>query len=397
MKQILLAYALVSLMMIAILSVMSYGAGAGYVYLLWHGIQIQTNIWVVLFLIVFASLFLQIAWLVLKRAMHQEKRKLEHVLNFSHLHPYEQLGVIWILEGEQEQQEFVQQVFDQSGLLQQIVHARLAYKQQHYGEALRALERSPASAFELAEIQRIEIYLAQQDAEQALTHLEFLNGHALSPWLDQVNLAYTQRMFELWGMYAVQFPWHYLHSTPSGQLSAETKNDWLVQILIQFEQASLDDLELLQQRYIKLAEQMATLSLDTQKLWLKVLSRLPEMAQQHQDLALQIMELQFDQEVFYMWFQQQLLKQIPEYERLEQKINQLEAKYLSVPVFSFAKWHIYTATGRIEEAQQLLVLYPKNILMNYLRIKSTLQGNEELIQQLNLVFEKDANFIQFKI
>ena len=121
------------------------------------------------------------------------------------------------------------------------------------------------------------------------------------------------------------------------------------------------------------------------------------MAQQHQDLALQIMELQFDQEVFYMWFQQQLLKQIPEYERLEQKINQLEAKYLSVPVFSFAKWHIYTATGRIEEAQQLLVLYPKNILMNYLRIKSTLQGNEELIQQLNLVFEKDANFIQFKI
>ena len=57
MKQILLAYALVSLIIIAILSVMSYGAGAGYVYLLWHGVQIQTNLWMVLFLIVFASLF----------------------------------------------------------------------------------------------------------------------------------------------------------------------------------------------------------------------------------------------------------------------------------------------------------------------------------------------------
>ena len=34
-------------------------------------------------------------------------------------------------------------------------------------------------AFELAELQRIELFLAQEDAEQALTHLEFLNQHEL--------------------------------------------------------------------------------------------------------------------------------------------------------------------------------------------------------------------------
>jgi len=36
-------------------------------------------------------------------------------------------------------------------------------------------------------------------------------------------------------------------------------------------------------------------------------------------------------------------------------------------------------------------------LMIYLRIKTVFKGNEDLIQQLNLVFENDANFMQLKI
>ena len=47
MKQILLAYAFISLIIIAVLSVLSYGYGAGYVYLYWREWQIQTNIWII--------------------------------------------------------------------------------------------------------------------------------------------------------------------------------------------------------------------------------------------------------------------------------------------------------------------------------------------------------------
>ena len=61
------------------------------------------------------------------------------------------------------------------------------------------------------------------------------------------------------------------------------------------------------------------------------------------------------------------------------------------------RWHIYTATERMEEANQLLDLYPDNILMNYLRVKAALNGNESLIQQLNSIYEKDTNFIAFKL
>ena len=52
--------------------------------------------------------------------------------------------------------------------------------------------------------------------------------------------------------------------------------------------------------------------------------------------------------------------------------------------------YIYIATEREQEASHLLELYPDNIMMNYLRIKSTLNGDELLIQQLNSVFEKDS-------
>ena len=82
---------------------------------------------------------------------------------------------------------------------------------------------------------------------------------------------------------------------------------------------------------------------------------------------------------------------------VEQQLNQFEVQYPGIPVFTFVRWHIYTATERMEEANQLLDLYPDNILMNYLRVKAALNGNESLIQQLNSIYEKDTNFIAFKL
>ncbi|KAF1019123.1 MAG: hypothetical protein GAK29_04011 [Acinetobacter bereziniae] len=397
MKHIFLIYAFISLIIFAILSVLSYTAGAGYVYVLWHGVQIQTNLWVLLFLGVLISLLMHLMWYALNRYLRREKRKLEQVLNFSDLHPFEQLGVLWLLDGEDEQEQVIQNIFDQSGLLKPIIQSRILFKQGDYAAALQALENSPPSAFELAEILRIEIYLAQLDSQQALTHLEFLNGHELSPWLDQLCESYKLCVQKLWGQFAIQAPWQYLHSSQFGQLEVATKQQWLMQLLGCFDQASFADLELLQYQYFEIEAQLDQMPYDTKVLWLKLIARLPELAQQQQQLAMQILDEKFDQDVFYLWFQQQLLRQNPDYGDLEQQIIKLETKYINIPVFSFAKWHIYTATQRESEADQLLALYPNDILMNYLRIKATLNGNEDLIQQLNSIFEKDSNYIQFKI
>jgi hypothetical protein len=397
MKKLLLAYALLSLVILASLSILSYGSGAGYVYMLWRGIQIQTNLWFIAFFIIFISFVLQISWVLFKRYIAHQKRKKYELTSFDELHSYEQLGVAWFLEGEALKTEIIQPAFEKSALLKTLIESRILFRQGEFDRALQILQDSPASVFELAEIQRIEIHLAKQDAQQALTHLEFLSGHALSAWLAPVETLFKVRMEKLWGKFAIQYPWNYLHAAELGKININAKQRWLSQLLAQFEQASVEDLQLLQNQYAERHQHLDELDFDTRLLWLKILSRIPDLAEQHGQLALHLLNERFDQDVFYLWFQQQLLKQNPDYVDIENHINQLESKYLALPIFAFTRWHIYQATQREAEADQLLSLFPDNILMNYLRIKSTLSGDELLIQQLNSVFEQDMKFIQVKI
>ncbi|MCH7381734.1 MULTISPECIES: hypothetical protein [Acinetobacter] len=397
MKRLLLIYVLASLVLFALFSVLSYGYGNGYVYIYWRDWQFQTGVLGLIGLFILISLLAQLTWLFVKRYLAREQRKKETILHFKDLHPYEQLGIVWLLEAAKDQQVFIERVYTQSGLLNHIIDAQFDYKNGDYETALQSLEKSAPMAFELAELQRIDIYLERQETQKALTHLEFLAQHQLSPWLTEIETAYQQRITALWGKLALQEPWLFLQTTQYGLLDAEHRDLWLQQLLIRFDQASVDDLAALQQRYLVLQDEIQTRPYSSKVLWLKLLARMPEMSLQHEDLALHLLQDQFDPEVFYLWFQQQLLKQIPDYAYVEQRIMQLEQRYTSVPMLSFAKWHIYVATQRQAEAEQLLTLYPDNILMSYLRIKSTLGDNPDLIRQLNLIFENDVNFLNFKI
>lgn len=396
MKQILLAYLFVCLLGIAGLSILSYGHGAGYVYMYWREWQLQTTLWFLAASLVSVSFLMHCIWYAIKQYRSREKRKTETVFSFSRLHPYEQLAVIWLLNAAQDQRDFIQQSFTKSGLLKHIIDARLSWGQQQYTHALTALNQSNPMAFELAELQRIEIYLSQQQGEQALTHLEFLNQHELSPWLIQVKTAYEQRLVALWGVFAMQFPWLYLRSTQYGHLDQEVKKTWLEQLLLAYDQATQDDLFYLQQRYLDLKPQIFDRDYSVKLLWLKLLFRMPEMSAEHEVLAIHLMEQQFNQDVFYLWFQQQLLRQNPDYDAIAQQISHWETKYPALPVLSFAKWHVLQATGYTDQAQQLLDLYPDDIRMSYLRIKAALQDREDLLQQLNAVFESNVNFIEIK-
>ncbi|PKF35145.1 hypothetical protein [Acinetobacter proteolyticus] len=397
MKHLLWIYLLASLVLFALFAILSYGYGNGYVYIYWRDWQFQSGVWGLITLFLVISLLAQLAWLFGKRYFAREQRKKETILHFKDLHPYEQLGIVWLLEAAKDQQVFIERVYTQSGLLNHIIDAQFDYKNGDYETALQSLEKSAPMAFELAELQRIDIYLEQQETQKALSHLEFLAQHQLSPWLIEIETAYQQRITALWGKLALQEPWLFLQTTQYGLLDAEHRDLWLQQLLIRFDQASVDDLAALQQRYLVLQDEIQTRPYTSKVLWLKLLARMPEMSVQHEDLALHLLQDQFDPEVFYLWFQQQLLKQIPDYTYVEQRIMQLEQRYTSVPMLSFAKWHIYVATQRQADAEQLLTLYPDNILMSYLRIKSTLGDNPDLIRQLNLIFENDVNFLNFKI
>lgn len=397
MKQIFLAYLLISLIFIALLSVLSYGYGVGYVYLYWREWQIQSNIWVLFAALMLISLCFQLSWLGLKRYLTREQRKQQSVTNLKQLHPYEQLAVVWLLNAAQDQQQFIRDAFQQSNLLRAVIEARLSWMMADHSQALQQLKHANTHAFELAELQRIEVYLSEQKHEEALTHLEFLSQHELSPWLHDVRSAYEQRLTALWGVFACQFPWAYLKSTQYGHLDESIKKQWLIRLLKDFDQASSEQLELLQQRYLDLADQIEQRPYEIQVLWLKVLARLPDLAVQHEQLARLLLDQQFNQDVFYLWLQQQLLAQAPDYQQIDQHIQYWEQKYPSLPILTFAKWHVYQATGKSEAAEALLSLYPNDVLMDYLRIKSVLMQHEELLPQLNNIFESHANFVSIKI
>lgn len=397
MKKVILTYLLACLLLVALLSVLSYGYSAGYVYLYWRNTQIQTNIWVLSFLLLMFSFCFHMTRKLFKRYLSKEKRKIETILDFHSLHPYEQLAVILLLDAEKEQKDFVSHIFSQSGLLKGIIDSHLYFIQQDFPRALQALDHVNIMAFELAELQRIKIYLAQNEAEKALTHLEFISQHELSPWLNDVKAAYLTKQIDLWSEFALQYPWLYLKASQYASLQASLKQQWLELILSKFEQANADDLVRLKQYYLNLQHALCEQSYTIRVLWLKILSRLTEMDNEYEHLVIDLLNEKFNSDVFYLWFQQQLLKPAPDYSHIEHRILAWEAKYLDIPIFSFVKWYLYMATQREDEAKQLLKLYPDNVLMSYLRIKSVLQNQPQLIQQLNLIFENNANYLEMKI
>lgn len=397
MKQIIQLYLFIALILFALLSVLSYRTDAGYVYMLWNGIQVQSNLAVLVFVSVLLSFLTHLSWHGFKSYLNSEKRKLKYIHHFSQLHPYERLGVIWILQDNDAEQDFVQKIFQHSGLLQQVFQSKYYFIQQNYAAALTELEKCPSATFELSEILRIEIYLAQKNADLALTHLQFLSSHLLSPWLVPVEAGFKKRLDTLWASFAVSYPWLYLDRSAEIDLNIEDMEKWLIQLLEQYDQADMEDIQRLHNSYIKNEKTIKNLSYDLQVLWLKLLLRIKNMDQHIEILAIHLLEKKFDQDVFYIWFQQQLLQKDTQYEEVELYIEKLDEKYPSLPVLSFAQWYIYTETQRFNEADQLLTLFPNNIFMSYLRIKSSLKGQDDLLDELKLVFENDAKFVQFKI
>lgn len=105
MKQILSSYLFVLLILVAVVSILSYGYGSGYVYIYFRHWQIQSNFWALLIFLVLLSLIGQVLWLLLKRYFGRLEQRKQKVFNFEHLHSYEKLAVLWLLDANQEKKK----------------------------------------------------------------------------------------------------------------------------------------------------------------------------------------------------------------------------------------------------------------------------------------------------
>lgn len=377
--------------------ILSYGFGLGYVYLFFRGWELQTNVLVLVIIVCIVSLIFQIIGYLIKRYFSTRHRRKQSIFSFDTLHPYEKLAIIWLLEADTEKEQMIQNVFSESTLLHHIIKASFLRKKGDYQAVYELLEQTPSALYELAELHYIETLILDRQQEDALYRLERLSNHQPAAWLLSLQQGYQQSITKLWGQFAVQFPWIYLNSTTYGHLNTKDNYQWLIQILQTFDHASNADKQQLKIRYLGLEQKIAETVYSNKVLWLKIIARFPELNDQYEQLVNHLLDEQFNQDVFFMWFEQKFLGDAPNYYAIEEKIKKWQDRYTEMPVFSFTKYYIYEKTHRYEDAQAILSEFPHHVLMNYLRIKSYIHHDQQLIEQLNQIFETDTQFLKIHI
>lgn len=398
MKKTIKAYVVALVLGVLLLCAVTPFFGAGYVYVYFAGWELQTNIWVLCALILTISFCIQSIYMLIKAFFARQKLKAKQATSFSDLHPYEKLAILWLLDAQAEKEPMVRQVFAHSGMLNHIITANFLYKKEQFNEGHIALEQAPPDAYELKEVLYINALLDQDEQEQSFVHLEALSKHKPSAWLVDVKQGYEQSISKLWGKFAFKFPWSYLKTAHYGHLSAQDNTAWLTAILQRFESSDVAQKNELKARYISLeTTYMQDTIRENKILWLKILARCDDTLQEQERLSSHLLHEQFDQEVCFMWFEQKMSMIQPDYFEIEQQVNVWQHRYTDAPIFDFMKWHIYQVTGRYLEAAQLLNNFPNHVLMNYLRIKSKIQDDILLTEQLNQVFETNTHFLKIQI
>ena len=105
MRNVILAYLILFLLLLGVFIVLSFNAGFGYVFLQWHGWQLQTNLLLVLILFFIFLIVLYACWYGLKQIFRRNIQNHLQPKSFQKLHPYERLGILWLLKAEASEQQ----------------------------------------------------------------------------------------------------------------------------------------------------------------------------------------------------------------------------------------------------------------------------------------------------
>lgn len=386
MRQNIFPYVLLCLILTALFIVASFHQGFGYVYIQWSGWQIQSNLLFILWLLFIGAGILYALSLLLKRIFRRSLQKYQIPKHFNQLHPYEKLGVLWLLHAIPSQHDFITRTYKESVLLYPLVQAQILLNQQKHRQAQQWLKQDQSQLFEIHELLKIELALRQQDYPQALDRLQFLTVQPLSQWLQAVQGAYQTELQQKWLQYAIQCPWQILHIEVKPQLNSEQNQQWLQALLNQMSLATAEDKTALTAWYQPLSEQLPPYeSVDENIVLLKLISQLDAFHQHSFQLAQWILQHRFQPQVLYIWLDKVLNQQYFSLAQIERQIEQWQQQYPAQPSLNFAQWHIYQRQGKYAEAEQLLRQYPEDAYMAYLRLQDSIKHADNLQHDLRLL------------
>lgn len=387
MRYILLSYLAVFLFSIAIFILLSFNAGFGYIYIQWHGWQIQTNL-LILIVGLFASVaFIYIVWQLLKQIFRRYLQKYQIPKNFYALHPYEQLGILWLLHAEQTEQDHINKTYQRSYLLFPLIRARLALAQKDTVDAKKWLKAQNNPLFELAELLKVDIALLEQDAALALNRLEFLTVQPLSSWLVSIEETYKLELQGKWLQFAEVYPWYLFRSAHHPIFTHEQQHIWLKTLIQQSHLTTTEDWLNFEQWYDKNHQLIQMYDADIKADVLKLMSHHQSFDEVVAPFAEAVLAQRFIPDVLYIWLGKQMKKSAPDLIQMEQQIEVWQQQYPAQPSLTFAQWHLYDRLGKYAEAEQLLALYPQDPYMAYLRLKSQAKTSDILLSDLKLMMK----------
>ncbi|KAA8732349.1 heme biosynthesis protein HemY [Acinetobacter qingfengensis] len=398
MRFTLLTYLCICLLLAALFMVLSFNSGFGYVYIQWLGWQIQSNLFLLLFLLFIASGIFYLLWRLLRYTLRRNLQRYQIPKSFQQLHPYEQLGVLWLLKAERVEQNRIFQTYQNSVLLNPLIHAKLLLKQQQPEQAKIWLQQTPNPLFELTELLKVEIALLERDYAVALERLEFLTVQPLSAWLHPISDAYQAELQEHWLQLSRVCPWWLFKASHQPRFDVQQTQIWFQALLVQREQADAIEQQLFFDWYDHIESDInQNYDIEQQILLLKLINQFDALHQSSYLLAQNILQQRFVPQVLYIWLDKALNHSQEDILVLEQQVQNWQQQYPAQASLTFAQWHIYQRQAKHEQAKHLLSQYPDDAYMAYLRIQDALQHTTSLQQDIHLLLHYSKQDFKFDL
>lgn len=387
MKQRIKRYLLAMLALLLFCGVLLLCSDIGYVYIYVWQWQIQSSLLILLLLWAVFTFSVYLLAQVLKKLQRNRLQKQQQITDFEQFYRYEQTGVLYLLQRDyvhcEHQFNHIRTIYQPSLFLKPLIKAHIAVQHQHYDKAIQHLKWTVPSCFELKELQLIQIYLAQHDAQKSLTHLLVLE-HTQQQWLQQIHDLYQKKLHYLWAEFAILFPIVYVQQQRKHEFSAE---QWQA-----FSQSLLDKMRYADQVPITIADLAIFDDLRQQyrqmttSIWYKILYHLD--INQAEQYFQSIMQHYFDEDLFRLWLYQRL--QTCDIAQIETQLAQWQARYTHLPCLQFAQILCDVQQGNDERiAQNLSQSSEHQGIQRLQQLQSSI--NELQWQQIWAIFYHQVN------
>lgn len=389
MKLSLLSFLVLALILSCLFLLASFDAGFGYVFVQWRGWQLQSNLFFILLMYFALALLLLGLSYAIAQYLRPKLSKYRVAKSFAQLHPYERMGIMWLLQGQQRIPDVILQHYQASTLLYPLVQAKLFTQQRQFEQAQHILQQYSYNLFELSEVLQIEIAKQQHDYGTMRERLAFLQVQPLSAWLQPLSDVYQEKIQQLQADYAIACAWQAVDFHTMQQLNDTQRQQWFM-ALWQNQYTATDAekqhfIAELQLAQTHLAE-IQTWQLNSQHRLLKICHLFTELDTLSLALAESILAQSFIPDTVYIWIEQALkklatLSGTPRQhylQQMQQCLNGWQQFAHTQPSFAFAQYYIDVQNGKVLDSHTLLMRFPQNPYMIYLHLQQQLNTQPQL-------------------